>query len=1223
MSKQNNNPLIKFASKDVFDKIKELYDNIKIGNEFEFIMFNYNKKYLSLEKYISLLKFLTFRTKSKKMEIIKQNTLDISYSQEEGVNYRISLDGIENINNNIEQLHKYKNHVIFGTYIVKILEGNTNMSIMKKLKNKEQMADIDDLNIRVRLSEEIEPTKKELDKLKNLSFEEAPKIIFRMKDRVTFYVLGSSDSDEFIKIDLTTTKMTKQINNINNMVPNYELEIEYGLKKGKKSDVLNILFKEAELLLKVIQVSNYIISNSMESDVIKEYARISGIEKKITSLDSRQPLSLEIQHVTETLPNRYAVTDKADGDRSFLVIVNNHVYFISTNLNVKDSGITLSDKLSKYNNTILDGELIFLPTKNRHIFMVFDCLFKGSEDIRNTVEFLDRLKHADEVINNCFVLGNQKGFKEKLYENKSSEFNLNDLIKFHDNQLREYMKALNNDILIEKSYPLIRRKYFIASLGAKPWEIFKYSAFLWDKYSNDSTIEYPYLLDGLIYHPLEQAYITNARESKLFEYKWKPPEKNSIDFYILFQRDKDTGKIMTVYDNSIDDHVKNKSYKICNLYVGKSGKYGEQPTLFREEDNGYISHIFLKDGEALDVDNNLITDNTVVEFYYKNDPELDERFQWVPIKTRYDKTESVLRYGKKYGNYIDVANKVWRSIINPILVSDFEDLAKGNDEKTGIYYYDKKINSMRNKIGHDLIISSTKENIYFQVKTNLAISMRQFHNWVKSIIIYTHCHPMYQHNKSLSVLDIACGKGQDIMKYYYSKVAFMVGLDIDRDALTSAIDGAISRYTKFQKSKPGFPKMNFIHADAGSLLNYEDQFRSLKGMSYENKKIFDKYFSSDEKKRTQFDRINCHFAIHYFLKTQDTWNNFKKNIKDYLKPGGYFLTTTYDARRVVELFKDNDKYSVYYTNNKGEKKILYELVKKFPNFTKDQPIEIGNSLDVHAAWLFQEGNYMTEYLVDKEFIEKELLNDCDLELVDTGFFDQLFEMHRGYFMNYAKYEENPETRKFLLNVKEYYNDNDEVNKGCYNNTRLTRYYVFRRKDTFNTNINMVAKTEKIKGGGNINLDDERKFAMPKIKTDGTSCCDSIHNLLKTHKLIPKTSSTTALFKDFNLNLIKDEDITGEYLENIANTINLFHENENGNKQKIFEGLNILVAEKDCNNILEYDFYKKTNSNKNDKVILLYKNNNMYRPIYRKDDNDKIRGIFLMKDPMIQNILKEL
>lgn len=1215
MSKSSNS-LFDLIQKENIDSVRELFKKTGIHKEFEFVLFNYNKKYLGLEKYIGLIKYLNIRSKRLKNTIVKQNQLDIVYNNDGETNYRITIDGMENINNNIEQLHKYKNHVIFSTFTTRIAEGDTTMVIGKKIKSKDNVIDLDDINTRVRLSEELSLNKSEIASLQNLSYTEEQKITFRMKDRVSYYVEGNETSDQYIKIDMTVTKMSRYVNKINDAIPNYELEIEYVGSKTPKMEFLDKMFKETETLLKVIQGSNYIVTNTMEKQVLIEYSKILGLDpEKITGLDARQPLSLEIQHVTETLPNRYAVTDKADGERSFLIIVEGDVYFISTNLAVKKSGIKLSKDLTNYNNTILDGEFIFVPSKNRYLYMAFDCLYKGNANIKPQADFMTRLKTVDDVIKNCFVSKSQKGYIINDY-NVQGEYNMDNVVNFHDKQLKDYMNNLNIDLEIDKGYPLIRRKYFLPVSGAKPWEIFKFSAFLWDKYSNDSNMKFPYLLDGLIYHPLDQAYITSARDSKLFEYKWKPPEKNSIDFYISFEKDRDTGKALTVYDNSIDGHVKNKSYKICNLYVGKKGKFGEQPTLFREDNGGYITHLFLKNGEPVDVDNNLINDNTVVEFYYKNDPELDQRYQWIPIRTRYDKTESVLKHKRKYGNYIDVADKVWRSIINPILVTDFEDLAKGNDEKTGIYYYDKKINSLRTRIGHDLIVSTTKENIYFQKTSNIAKSMRQFHNWVKSIIIYTHCHPMYQHDTSLSVLDVACGKGQDIMKFYYSKVSKLVGVDIDRDALTSATDGAESRYAKFRRSKPGFPRMYFIQADVGSLLNYEDQFRALKGMSNENRNTFNKFFSVDESRRSPFDRINCQFALHYFLKNNDTWSNFKQNLRDYLKPGGYFLASTYDAHRVAEVFSKSDKYTVHYTDDKGDKKILFELIKKFQNYGKNDIIGVGNPLDVYVSWFMQEGNYMTEYLVDENFVKKELLDDCDLELVDTAMFDELFEMHREYFMKYAQYEENPETRKFLLNVKDYYDDKDDVNKGCYLNTRLTRYYVFRRKDISSAKT-IVGKQK----GGHIDLDDSNKFVMPNVSGE-SSCCSSIHNLLAKHKLIPKSVNANSLFEDLQIPYKKDIDLTREYLENLSRSLNLYHEDNDGKtKQKIFDGLNIIVAEKDCNGDFDFDMYKKSKSKKNDKVILLYKTGNTYKPVYRREQGkDTIKGIYMINDPMVQDII---
>ena len=43
------------------------------------------------------------------------------------------------------------------------------------------------------------------------------------------------------------------------------------------------------------------------------------------------------------------------------------------------------------------------------------------------------------------------------------------------------------------------------------------------------------------------------KDSKFIEYKWKPEDKNSIDFYVSYERNKDTGNIVTLYDNSREE----------------------------------------------------------------------------------------------------------------------------------------------------------------------------------------------------------------------------------------------------------------------------------------------------------------------------------------------------------------------------------------------------------------------------------------------------------------------------------------------------------------------------------------------------------------------------------------------------------------------------------------------------------------------------------------------
>ena len=43
---------------------------------------------------------------------------------------------------------------------------------------------------------------------------------------------------------------------------------------------------------------------------------------------------------------------------------------------------------------------------------------------------------------------------------------------------------------------------------------------------------------GIIFTGLEQKYTSNKREWKYPMYKYKPPSHNSIDFYVLFERNR-------------------------------------------------------------------------------------------------------------------------------------------------------------------------------------------------------------------------------------------------------------------------------------------------------------------------------------------------------------------------------------------------------------------------------------------------------------------------------------------------------------------------------------------------------------------------------------------------------------------------------------------------------------------------------------------------------------
>jgi len=1002
--------------------ISQLFNSITKDEEFEVMFNNYKSdNILSLIDFMNVLKYIKFRSENDKLKLIETVSLDIFY-----LDYRITIDGLENINNIMGLLYQRKNNNIFSIIISQYLDKE-GFKLIQKIKEKSNVVDIDHLDIRFRKSKEIVVKDEESIKmLSKISITDADKINYRYKQRM------SLELSEELHIDMTIVKASDNISNVSNSVKNYEIEIDYSINNSsnskKNNSILDIIYAEAENIKKVMTNSDILVTKEEQKEVIDKYIKtLYGTSFEGASiLYSMQPISAEVQHIVDNIPNKYSATDKADGEKYQLYIHKDECYLISNNLHVKKMGI----KNKELNDTIVEGELIYIDEKRVYLFMMFDCLYYKGADIRGTLKLSERLSHMETI---------SKSFKYvpyiiKDYDMKGA-FNLEHIKKYYSDNIKSFYKQLN--IEINKMNPnqvLIYPKIFLYPSGGSSSEVFLFSDIIWNNCTKNSNVDCPYVLDGIILTPLEQKYTRDRKEQRYPIYKYKPPHTNSLDVYITFEKNKDTGGYMDIFDNSLPDKIEFKTFRVINMFVGDNIGGREQPVPFMKEENNSVIYLPLVDGNIRDVEGNIVMENTVVEVVYTNDTTMPHPYRWQVLKTRWDKTESVMRYNKRYGNNKDVAEKIWKSMIESVTI---EEIANLSNPKS----YDMQMKLLTSRLDSSIINSQKKQDIYYQKITNLLKKLREFHNWIKSILIYTYCSPT---SNTLggkivrqSVLDIGCGRGGDILKMYHARVGEYVGIDVDFEGIYSATDGAISRYNFLKTKFPDFGKVSFIQADGSVPLDSSSQTKAISNLSKDNIKAIEKNFTNKK-----FDVISSQMVIHYLFNNEDSINNLVHNIKTYLKKDGFVILTLFDPGQIIPQFDENGKITAYYTDDDGKRNILYEIVKKYSDTNNSK---VGLPIDVHMSWISEEGKYIEEYLVSKELMTN-TMKRAGCRLVDTDLFSNLYNINKPYFENVIKYEENPKNRQFYEKVAEFYGDLKGADKESRNWSFMYRYYVFQKME---------------------------------------------------------------------------------------------------------------------------------------------------------------------------------
>lgn len=262
----------------------------------------------------------------------------------------------------------------------------------------------------------------------------------------------------------------------------YEVEVELIARENAMARVSDIV----EMLLRAIQGSEYILSNTQAQAHLENYKQLLGIKRD--TFEGPLPYTLSKQQFLDgAISCGYAVTDKADGERFIMSIDRCGHAALCPRSKTLRSDIRGAGFLSRaLSGTVLDGELV------GNTYYAFDCLVFRGADVRKS-GLADRLAYIDKVV-------------EKLERPKPAPL----------------MYAASAKASAKPRGANASRRNTGGIKIAK--KAFHFNTFPDARKIWDSRKALPYELDGLIFNPVSAPYF-NKRI-----YKWKPYD--TIDLYV-------------------------------------------------------------------------------------------------------------------------------------------------------------------------------------------------------------------------------------------------------------------------------------------------------------------------------------------------------------------------------------------------------------------------------------------------------------------------------------------------------------------------------------------------------------------------------------------------------------------------------------------------------------------------------------------------------------------
>jgi len=284
---------------------------------------------------------------------------------------------------------------------------------------------------------------KNVDNITKIHSTNKPYKLIRFKNRYTVQL------DKYYKIDLTI---------VQSLTPGQ-------FKQKSQTDIEYIVEME------MINVDDIV---EMKKSLKKHLKIIMGLyfnlEDYIFSIKPMNPQTLEQKDLIILKREEYSVTDKADGERMFLIFGKNKIFLKNPNSSNKEPWVW--DNKTGVHETIIDGEYLYKTNE----YLAFDILFYGSP----------KRNYSD-------IRG----------------YNLKERLDFLKRMINIHLKKIDIDMKIK-----IKTFYY---------DIHEYAKNIWETRQE----KFNYNLDGLIFTPVNQEYTGNNDSIVNPVFKWK--EKLSID----------------------------------------------------------------------------------------------------------------------------------------------------------------------------------------------------------------------------------------------------------------------------------------------------------------------------------------------------------------------------------------------------------------------------------------------------------------------------------------------------------------------------------------------------------------------------------------------------------------------------------------------------------------------------------------------------------------------